>query len=218
MNTTVVSLKNLYVQLGGALADTYNDIADGIAVSNYVTIPDCIDAINALIESGATKELPAVTISDSGKMLAVDESGLWAKSDVPTELPKATAEDSGKAVVVDENGGYILDTVGGGGAETFVVTFTVTSASNATADKTKTEVLSALNSGKTVVGVYKMAGGGNDYRYVSYSLYYTASILQFYFFSTQSLGQSRAFVVRTVSYTGDDTITTKEESVSITNL
>ena len=45
MKNTVDALKNLYVKMGGSLNDTYEDIADGSTVSNYVNIPDCIDAV-----------------------------------------------------------------------------------------------------------------------------------------------------------------------------
>ena len=74
MNTTVEALKGLYVALGGQLTDTYASIAGGITVSNYVLIPDCIQAI-AQVVTGA--ELPAVTADDNGKVLKVVD-GEWA--------------------------------------------------------------------------------------------------------------------------------------------
>ena len=74
MNTTVEALKGLYVALGGQLTDTYNSIAGGITVSNYVLIPDCIQAITQVV-TGA--ELPAVTADDNGKVLKVVD-GEWA--------------------------------------------------------------------------------------------------------------------------------------------
>jgi hypothetical protein len=52
MKTSVQSLKDLYVKLGGVLTDTYSDIADGIAVGNYVTIPDAISAVTKKAEAG----------------------------------------------------------------------------------------------------------------------------------------------------------------------
>lgn len=67
MDTTVDALKALYVALGG----TADDVAD------IVLIPDMINAIAALITSGATAELPAVTASDNGKVLKV-AAGKWA--------------------------------------------------------------------------------------------------------------------------------------------
>lgn len=74
MNTTVEALKGLYVALGGQLTDTYSGIAGGIAVSDYVLIPDCIEAITQVV-TGA--ELPAVTAEDNGKVLKVVD-GEWA--------------------------------------------------------------------------------------------------------------------------------------------
>lgn len=48
MDNTIDALKNLYVALGGSLTDTYDDICNGAAVSNYVIIPDVINAIAEL--------------------------------------------------------------------------------------------------------------------------------------------------------------------------
>jgi len=76
MNTTVKSLQVLYVKLGGSLSDTYAGIADGVAVSDYVNIPDCIAAIKQVAGSGSA--LPAVANSDKGKILSVNNSGEWA--------------------------------------------------------------------------------------------------------------------------------------------
>lgn len=72
MNTTVEALKSLYVALGGQLTDTYNSIAGGIAVSDYVLIPDAIKAISQVVAN-----LPAVTAEDNGKVLKV-VNGKWA--------------------------------------------------------------------------------------------------------------------------------------------
>lgn len=74
MNTTVEALKSLYGALGGQLTDTYDSIAGGIAVSDYVLIPDAIKAISQIV-IGA--ELPAVTAEDNGKVLKVVD-GKWA--------------------------------------------------------------------------------------------------------------------------------------------
>ncbi len=56
MDNTMDALKKLYVALGGSLTDTYDAIADGATVSNYVTIPDMINAIAELKESQAEAE------------------------------------------------------------------------------------------------------------------------------------------------------------------
>ena len=48
MDGTVKALQNLYVALGGDLEDTYEAICDGAKVSDYVLIPDMINAIAEL--------------------------------------------------------------------------------------------------------------------------------------------------------------------------
>ena len=55
MITNVEALKALYVKLGGALTDTYSDIAGGIAVSEYDLIADCI---LACAKKGGGSSLP----------------------------------------------------------------------------------------------------------------------------------------------------------------
>ena len=67
MDNTIVALQNLYVAMGGTAAD----------VANITIIPDMINAIAALITSGATAELPAVDADDNGKVLKVAD-GKWS--------------------------------------------------------------------------------------------------------------------------------------------
>ena len=76
MTSTIEALQALYVAMGGELTDTYNDIANGEAVGNFVTIPDMINAI-AELKANETPELPAVTSADNGKVLKVVD-GEWA--------------------------------------------------------------------------------------------------------------------------------------------
>lgn len=62
---TIEALKALYVSLGGALTDIYENIAGGIAVSNYVIIPDIIAAIAGFIgikETGVQPEKGSATL------------------------------------------------------------------------------------------------------------------------------------------------------------
>ena len=107
MNTTILALQNLYVALGGELTDTYDTIADGVAVSDYVIIPDMINAIANLNISGREgASLPSVTASDNGDVLTVVD-GAWNKADAPTELPSVTADDNGKVLKV-VNGAWAL--------------------------------------------------------------------------------------------------------------
>lgn len=56
MDNTIIALQNLYVAMGGALTDTYEDISDGASVANLVTIPDMINAIAELKAGQAAKE------------------------------------------------------------------------------------------------------------------------------------------------------------------
>lgn len=83
MLTTVEALKQVYVSLGGELTDTYATIADGVAVSDYVTNPDVIAAI-AVKAASAGVELPAVTAEDNGKVLTV-VSGKWEAAEIPAD-------------------------------------------------------------------------------------------------------------------------------------
>lgn len=66
MDNTITALKALYVALGGTATN----------VANVNIIPDMINAIAALISSGATAELPAVKAADNGKVLKVID-GAW---------------------------------------------------------------------------------------------------------------------------------------------
>ena len=55
MDNTITALQNLYVAMGGELTDTYETICDGAPVSDYVTIPDMINAIAELKTSEANE-------------------------------------------------------------------------------------------------------------------------------------------------------------------
>lgn len=77
MDTTVKALQTLYVALGGTLTDTHDGIADGVAVSDYVTVPDMINAIALQAATATAAELPAVTAAENGKVLKVAD-GKWA--------------------------------------------------------------------------------------------------------------------------------------------
>lgn len=83
MNTTVIALQNLYVALGGSLTDTYEDIADGVAVSNYVVIPDVINAIAQLKAAASTTEETTTSNDDT------------ADTTEPTEDTENTEETGG---------------------------------------------------------------------------------------------------------------------------
>lgn len=97
--TTVEALKGLYTALGGELTDTYSSIAGGVAVSDYVLIPDMIQAITQKVPTESGASLPTVTASDNGDVLTVVD-GAWAKAAAPKELPAVTAEDNGSVLKV----------------------------------------------------------------------------------------------------------------------
>ena len=100
MNTTVQALQDLYVKLGGNLTDTYDTIADGAAVGNYVTIPDMIEACTQIAGSGGGSSLPAVTSADNGSVLTV-VNGDWDKAGAtsPIEVIEFTVSESGISTV-----------------------------------------------------------------------------------------------------------------------
>ena len=79
---TLEALKALYVAMGGQLTDTFEAIADGAAVKDYVLIPDLILAI-AQKAPAVGIELPKVSSSDNGKVLTV-VSGKWNKANLPS--------------------------------------------------------------------------------------------------------------------------------------
>ena len=82
MDNNMIALQNLYLAFGGSLTDTYEDIANGIPVSDYTIKPDIINAIAQKITSGGIS-LPSVTETDNGKVLTVVE-GEWAAAELPS--------------------------------------------------------------------------------------------------------------------------------------
>ena len=95
----VDALKTLYVAMGGKLTDTYDDIAGGIAVSEYALTTD---AILALAKQAVPAGLPTVSAEDEGKVLTVSNAGEWAAEYVPAELPQVSATDNGDVLTVVE--------------------------------------------------------------------------------------------------------------------
>ena len=84
----VESLQALYVKLGGALTDTYDNICNGEPVSNYTLSADVIAAIAQVVGSGSGAALPEVTAEDNGDFLCVVD-GAWAKATVPSAESEA---------------------------------------------------------------------------------------------------------------------------------
>lgn len=104
MNTTIEALQALYIKLGGALTDTYENIADGAQVGNYTTIPDMIQACTKKAGAGGGSALPAVTADDNDKVLAV-VNGAWDKSDAPSggNDYKVAISTDGQTITVDKS-------------------------------------------------------------------------------------------------------------------
>lgn len=76
MSPILTALKALYVALGGALTDHYDDIAGGIPVSQMILTADLVACLSKL---SIGIELPAVTAADDGDVLTV-VGGKWAKA------------------------------------------------------------------------------------------------------------------------------------------
>ena len=96
---TVDALKVLYVAMGGNLTDTYNDIAGGVAVSEYSLTAD---VILALAKQAIPAGLPTVSSEDAGKALMVGDDGTWGADWIPAELPAVTGVDNGKVLTASD--------------------------------------------------------------------------------------------------------------------
>lgn len=105
MDTTIKALQSLYVAIGGELTDTYAGIADGAPVSNYVTIPDII---NAIAKIAIPAELPSVTVANAGEVLIVGADGKW---NVGSAFPAVTQSNAGEVLMVDESGKWGVDVI-----------------------------------------------------------------------------------------------------------
>lgn len=101
----VTALKSLYVAMGGKTTDYYSDIAGGAAVSAYNQIAD---VICAMAKIAVPAELPAVTQSDKGKALIVNNSGKWSVGNV---LPVVSVANEGAVLMVGNNGTWGADYV-----------------------------------------------------------------------------------------------------------
>lgn len=139
MKTIVEALQELYVAMGGEQSD----------VSGFSLNPDVIEQIAALVQSGATKELPAVTASDNNKVLAV-VNGAWNKKTATKELPSVTSSDNGKVLTV-VNGVWNKAEASGGDDLTAHLTLDwSTTPAKYVLDKSYSEIEAAISAEKDV--------------------------------------------------------------------
>ena len=105
MNTTVEALKGLYVVLGGQLTDTYADIAGGIAVSDYVLIPDCIQAITQKATGGSGGGEAFIINVETEEPIESEDGTTLGQTLIAdkTSAEITAAIDSGKSVFVNYN-------------------------------------------------------------------------------------------------------------------
>lgn len=101
MISTVNSLKDLYVKMGGSLTDTYEGIANGVPVADYNVIPDMIEAVTQKAGSGG----------GGGSVLIVE--GTWDNSILTLNKTWKEIHDAvlaGSVVLYKEepHGGYII--------------------------------------------------------------------------------------------------------------
>ena len=68
MGNNVKSLQELYVALGGELTDTYEDIADGVPVSDITTIAEMIQAVGKKARGGDEGPLRVVIDFDDSNL------------------------------------------------------------------------------------------------------------------------------------------------------
>lgn len=130
--TTIKSLKDMYVKLGGSLTDTYADIAGGKAVGTYATIPEMIQACTKKAGSGGSG-LPDYTAADNGKFLGVVEGeATWAEA--------GGGEEPFVVTFTVNPEGFVIGGV----------------------DKTYAEVAAADEAGKRIVGVFKATIEGQE--------------------------------------------------------
>ena len=81
------------------LAPKYND-ATKITMERIGIEITGDDSVTVKYDSYEITMLPAVTSSNEGEVLTVDDQGKWVSADVPAELPDVTATDNGDVLKV----------------------------------------------------------------------------------------------------------------------
>lgn len=120
MISTVNSLKDLYVKMGGSLTDTYEGIANGVPVADYNVIPDMIEAITQKAGSGGGGSVLIVEGTWDNSILTLNKTwkeihdGVLAGSVVlykeePHGAYIHTSGVYGCTQVYDDDGSYTVD-------------------------------------------------------------------------------------------------------------
>lgn len=124
MKTIVEALQDLYVAMGGQESDA----------SGFSLTPDVIEKISQLIQSGQTKELPAVTAEDEGKSLMVTGAGEWGAVNNKTFIITLTPTEEDFSGTMDKTPAQIWEAYASGRRIVFSIP-----TMNALLDVTQTE-------------------------------------------------------------------------------
>ena len=98
MKSTVEALQSVYLSKGGTLTDTYPDIAGGVPVGDYVTIPDMISAFVAL--DAATGRSGGGVVYVTIKGITTDNQTITFDKASMNAVEIKNAVNSGNVVVV----------------------------------------------------------------------------------------------------------------------
>lgn len=159
----------------------------------------------------AASELPEVSATDNGDVLKV-VSGKWAKGEESKELPAVSSTDNGNVLAVVE-GAWAKSAPSGGGGDVIVVNFSYENSAYV-ADKTFTEVYTALMGGKSVVAKELVDSGGEASFIASQ---YNSEYVQFKSnVVVPQLNNQALLVNTTITYNSDGTIEWGQTSYSLT--
>lgn len=153
--TTVEALKELFLALGGDADD----------VETITTNPEMVHAIAEV--AGGAIELPKVTSEDAGDILAVDESGKWAKTEPESGLPEVTSEDNGDVLAVVD-GAWAKKTPEGGVViiDGTCSNFQKNSVNTITFSKQAAEIYNGLSLDNFQSSVVRVKDGNNYYYFI----------------------------------------------------
>lgn len=111
MISTVNSLKDLYVKMGGSLTDTYEGIANGVPVADYNVIPDMIEAITQKAGSGGGgggSFLVTITWDDTTSKYVCDKTYAEIKAAFESGQAVVAFSDPNVYELVQVDSGFIM--------------------------------------------------------------------------------------------------------------